>query len=137
MDRTSRHLHVPARTHWRALRDQDGKRYREARKPTVNDASIQARDKDNCTVYRTRRGLSEPVYDIPNGFGLLDRMREPRGWRCYFRAEQHLVADWLNLLGHRRQLFVALTSTKPSDDDGSDRLRCRRQTRRRSSSPGN
>ncbi len=73
---------------------------------------VQKRDKEDLPVYRTRRGVAEPVYVCPNGFAVLDRAREPRSWRCYFRAEQHLVSDWLSLLAHDRPLFIAIHEYK-------------------------
>lgn len=79
---------------------------------TLKDA--QARDDKNSFQYRTYRGREIPVYVAPKGLGILDKVRgEPR-WSGWLFTPTRFVNDMLVLLGHRRDLFLALHEYRES-----------------------
>lgn len=73
---------------------------------TLKDA--QTRDEHESPQYREYRGRQIPVYNPPNGLGLLEKVRgEPR-WIAWLFVAPRFVNDALVLLGQGRNLFLAI-----------------------------
>ncbi len=69
---------------------------------------MQTRDERGSLQYRTYRGKDVPVYDRPGSFGLLNKMGGESRWTGWLFVPTGFVRDMLVLLGHGRDLFLAL-----------------------------
>jgi hypothetical protein len=69
---------------------------------------VQARDKRGSLQYRTYRGKDVPVYDRPRSLGPLNKMRGESRWTGWLFVPTGFVRDMLVLVGHDRDLFLAL-----------------------------
>lgn len=70
--------------------------------------SIQARDEHHAPVYRTYRGKRVPVFIVPKGMGLLEKIRGQARWTAWLHAAPRFVSDALVVLAQRRQVYVAI-----------------------------
>ena len=69
-------------------------------------------DKDGREVFKKRRGIERPVYDLPEGVCVLNKVRgEPR-WDTYLWAPASFVTHWLTLLTTTSPLYLALHEIK-------------------------
>jgi hypothetical protein len=73
---------------------------------------VQLVDEHRVPKYREYRGKQLPVYAPPKGIATLDKVHgEPRRHAAIF-VSQRFVTDLLILLGHNRQLFMAIHERK-------------------------
>lgn len=73
---------------------------------------IHARDKYGSPKYREYRGKQIPIYQPPNGLGLVDKVRGERRWTAWLFVTPRFINDLLVLLGHQRNLFLTLHERK-------------------------
>lgn len=73
---------------------------------------VQARDEYGSPQYREYRGRQIPIYNPPNGTGLLNKVRgEPR-WTAWLFVAPRFVSDALVLLGQGKNQFLAIHERK-------------------------
>lgn len=60
----------------------------------------------------TYRGRQIPVYDAPEGMGLIDKLRGEARWTVWLFAKPHFISDVLALLGRARTSMSKYTSAK-------------------------
>jgi len=75
-------------------------------------ADYHIRDEDGLPKYRKLRGQSVPVYDIPNGLGLLQKERGTRDWNGWIWVPEQTVAQMLTLIATIRPLYVRIDERK-------------------------
>jgi hypothetical protein len=73
---------------------------------------VQVVDEDRVPRYRTYRGKNIPIYKPPNGIGSLEKERGEARWRGTIWAQPRYLSNLLILLGHHRQLYVAIHERK-------------------------
>lgn len=73
---------------------------------------IQARDKYGSPQYRKYRGNQIPIYQPPNGLGLVDKVRGEKRWTAWLFVAPRFVNDLLVLLSQQRSLFLSLHERK-------------------------
>lgn len=60
-------------------------------------------------VYRTVKGMQQPVYDIPKGLiGLLERRRGTGHWTGWLWLPPQTVTDMMVLLSHVRPIYLSI-----------------------------
>ncbi|MDB4409293.1 hypothetical protein N9235_00560 [Gammaproteobacteria bacterium] len=69
-------------------------------------------DDDYTPKYRKIRGKEVPVYKIPKGLGLLNRIRGTKNWSGYAWVPPRTVSDMQVLLVGTRPLYLALHELK-------------------------
>ena len=77
---------------------------------TLDDYHV--RDEDYQRKYRKVQGSEVPVYELPKGIGMLDRIRGTKDWRCWAWVSPQTVTDMLLLLTGVSPLYVALNEVK-------------------------
>lgn len=77
---------------------------------TVGD--YHARNQRGERRYRTRGGLSVPVYELPEGIGLLERERGKESWTAWAEVAPELIATMLTSLYGCSKLYISLTERK-------------------------
>lgn len=70
------------------------------------------RDKDGERVYRKVRGVEVPVYDVPEGIGLLEKTSGTGKWTGYCWVSPRMISDILVMLPHIRPLYVSIHERK-------------------------
>jgi hypothetical protein len=73
---------------------------------------VQVVDEHRVPQYRTYRGKEIPIYKPPNGMGTLEKVTGEARWHGTIWAQPRYVNDLLILLGHQRQLYVAIHERK-------------------------
>lgn len=73
---------------------------------------IQARDEYGSMAYRKYRGELIPVYDMPPGLGLINKVRGEPAWSGWAFLPPRAVSDMLALVGRQRQLFMQIQERK-------------------------
>jgi hypothetical protein len=73
---------------------------------------IQEVDEFRARKYRTYRGKEIPVYLPPKGMGTLEKERGEPAWHGTIWAQPRYVNDLLVVLGHERQLYLAINERK-------------------------
>lgn len=71
-----------------------------------------ALDDDYRPMYRKKSGKEVPVYTLPDGLGLLNRVRGKREWHGWFRVKPEFSAVLINVLNHSQIIYLALTECK-------------------------
>jgi len=69
---------------------------------------VHARDERGTLMYRRQRGRDVPVYDIPNGLGLLHRERGTTNWHGWAWLPEQVITQMLILLTNVRPLFLEI-----------------------------
>ena len=64
------------------------------------------RDEDGSFTYRKVRGRSLPVYDIPEGLGLLDKERGTTNWNGWLWVPEQTLTQMLILLTNVKRLSL-------------------------------
>jgi hypothetical protein len=77
---------------------------------------VQAVDEHRSPQYRTYRGKQVPIYRAPLGMGSLQKERGGTRWQGSIFAQPRYVTDVLILLGHQRQLYLAIHERKVARD---------------------
>lgn len=70
------------------------------------------RDDDGTRRYQKVRGVSQPVYDPPDGIGYLDRVRDKNEWAGALWVAHQTLTDMLTLLPHVRPLYLSVHEFK-------------------------
>lgn len=82
---------------------------------TLSD--IQAKDeKYRTNQYRTFRGKEIPIYRPPKGMALFSKVRGERLWTAWLFTPTRFTGEVLELLGHRRDLYLELHEYKEGRD---------------------
>lgn len=71
-----------------------------------------AKDEDGGLVYRRVRGEDVPVYDVPDGIGLIEKVRGEKRWSGFCWASPRTVSDMLTLLPKARPLYISIHERK-------------------------
>ena len=74
--------------------------------------NVHVRDEDGSLKYRKLRGRSLPVYDIPEGLGLLDKERGTRNWNGWLWVPEHTLTQMLILLTNVKPLYLEIHERK-------------------------
>jgi len=69
-------------------------------------------DEDGTRKYRKVRGEEVPVYDVPEGIGLIEKVRGERAWSGFCWVSPQTVSDMLILLPHVRPLYISIQERK-------------------------
>ena len=69
-------------------------------------------DEDGSFKYRKVRGRSLPVYDIPEGLGLLDKDRGTRNWNGWLWVPEQTLTQMLILLTNVKPLYLEIHERK-------------------------
>ena len=73
---------------------------------------IQARNEYGSPQYRQYRGKQIPVFQPPNGLGLLDKVRGERRWTAYLFVNTRFVGETFALLNHQKPIYVGIHERK-------------------------
>lgn len=84
--------------------------YDERLQQTLKDC--QERDNEGGLRYRKVRGELRPVYDVPEGIGILDKVRGTQNWTGAAWVAPHTISDMLALLPTVDPLYVFLHEVK-------------------------
>lgn len=76
----------------------------------IND--FHSLDKDGHKIYRKRGNLSIPVYSIPSGLGLLNRVRGKEEWIGWVRVTSQYAFMLISFLNANDNLYLSLTECK-------------------------
>lgn len=71
-----------------------------------------ALDDNYRPLYRKKSGLEVPVYSLPDGLGLLNRVRGKKEWQGWFRVKPEFAAVLINILNDSQVIYLALTECK-------------------------
>ena len=69
-------------------------------------------DEDGTRKYRKVRCDEVPVYDVPEGIGLIEKVRGEKRWTGFCWVSPGTVSDMLSLLPHVRPLYVSIHEHK-------------------------
>ena len=69
-------------------------------------------DEDGTRKYRKVRGEEIPVYDVPEGLGLIEKVRGEKRWTGFCWVSPRTVSDMLLLLPHVSPLYIAIHERK-------------------------
>ena len=69
-------------------------------------------DEDGARKYRKVRGEEIPVYDVPDGLGLIEKVRGEKRWSGFCWVSPGTVSDMLALLPHVSPLYMAIHECK-------------------------
>jgi len=75
---------------------------------TMRVKDVHSRDKNGSRLYRTYRGESVPVLDLPTGVTTIQRRRDDHVWNACIFVEPRLVTDMLVILAAGRSTFLSL-----------------------------
>ena len=67
-----------------------------------------AKDKNEEPIYRKSRGYHRPVYEVPKGVGLLEKVRGENSWSGWVWVPEMTVAMMLTLLDGSGPVFAEL-----------------------------
>jgi hypothetical protein len=67
---------------------------------------IRKRDVYERPIYKTVRGLSIPVYNVPSGVAVLERRRSDHVWSAWVACEPELVTDMLIVLTTNQRTYL-------------------------------
>ena len=84
-------------------------------RPSAFDVTLsdcQARDDDGDRKYRRVRGEDVPVYEVPKGIGMIERVRGVGGWSGWCWISPRAVSDMLVLLPNVSPLYISLHERK-------------------------
>jgi len=70
------------------------------------------RDEHGSFKYRKMRGRSLPVYDIPEGLGLLDKERGTNNWSGWLWVPEQTLTQMLILLTNVKPLYLEIHERK-------------------------
>ena len=70
------------------------------------------RDEDGMPIYHKVRGEEIPVYDVPEGLGLIEKVRGEKRWTGFCWVSPRTVSDMLLLLPHVSPLYIAIHERK-------------------------
>ena len=73
---------------------------------------IHKRNEYEAPEYRPYRGKQIPVYDPPNGVGLIDKVRGKDAWTSWIFVKPGFVSDALRLLALDKQLYLSVHERK-------------------------
>jgi hypothetical protein len=79
---------------------------------TMRVKDFHSRDKNGSRLYRTYRGESVPVLDLPAGVTTIQRRRDDHVWNAGVFVEPRLVTDMLLILASGRSTFLSLYEKK-------------------------
>ena len=65
-----------------------------------------ALDEDGDWIYKKVRGREEPVYDLPDGIGTLEKERGEPVWRSWIWVPLNLTNQILTTLNTSRELYI-------------------------------
>lgn len=65
-------------------------------------------DEKGMPVYRNRRGCQVPVYDIPDGIGLLEKERGKNIWNGWIWIPQESITQMITLLSSQKQSYLSV-----------------------------
>lgn len=69
-------------------------------------------DDDGARKYRKVRGEEIPVYDVPDGLGLIEKVRGEKRWSGFCWVSPGTVSDMLALLPHVHPLYISIHERK-------------------------
>ena len=70
------------------------------------------KDEDGTRKYRKVRGEEISVYDVPDGLGLIEKVRRKKEWSGFCWVSPGTVSDMLTLLPHARPLYISIHERK-------------------------
>lgn len=70
------------------------------------------RNEDGTRKYRKVRGEEIPVYDVPEGLGLIEKVRGTKEWSGFCWVSPRTVSDMLALLPQVRPLYISIHERK-------------------------
>ncbi|MCV0381722.1 hypothetical protein [Nitratireductor sp.] len=73
---------------------------------------VHVRDKNGSPQYRRYRGTEIPVYDPPEGIGIIEKVRGEASWTGWLRASPQFMTDCLMQLGQDHELFLGIQERK-------------------------
>ena len=69
-------------------------------------------DEDGMRKYRKVRGKEIPMYDVPEGIDLIEKVRGEKRWSGFCWVSPGTVSDMLLLLPHVRPLYISIHERK-------------------------
>jgi len=69
-------------------------------------ADYHVRDKNGMPKYRKSRGREVPVYDAPNGLGLLEKQRGLNFWNGWLWVPESTVAQMFTLVTSKQPVYI-------------------------------
>ena len=75
-------------------------------------SQCQARNEDGSLSFRKVKGKLIPVYDVPSGIGVLEKIRGSRDWTGFAWVSPTIVSDMLKLLPHVKPLYLMIHERK-------------------------